>query len=398
MLDHAASPRETSSTRALCAIAVMIAVSIGAATVALPFRALALGAGPWLVGTIGGILMAAYAVGCMVLGPWVDHVRPRTALLVGNVVWAIVLVAMGMTTRLSVLLVLALVYGAVMVAIWPPLMGWVSYGHEGPALNRRLGRYNMSWSGGMVIGPFLGGVLFEKHYAVPFVAAGVLHGVTLLVALLVTTPQPDPTSAEPAMDVPPADPGPPPIVATFRTVARIGLVGSFIAMGVQRFQLPTLANDLQIREAVFGAVVLVLSLANVLCFAVLGRTHKWHYRLDWLLGVQVILAAAIGALVWARGPWALAAIAAVVGACVGLTYSSSLYYGVSGGRRRGRLMAIHEMLLSVGFVIGAIGGGFVSDVWGLRAAYPVSAALILVGVVAQVVAYRRLRPRRIAVV
>ena len=64
-----------------------------------------------------------------------------------------------------------------------------------------------------------------------------------------------------------------------------------------------------------------------------------------------------------------------------------ILYGVSGGVRRARRMAIHELVLSVGFVIGAFGGGWVTDHISLRAAYPICAGLLIAGMAAQAIVF-----------
>ena len=67
-----------------------------------------------------------------------------------------------------------------MALYWPFLMTWVSADYEGVPLNRHLGRYNGTWSGGATIGPLLGGWLFEVHAILPLMIAVVFVLLSLL--------------------------------------------------------------------------------------------------------------------------------------------------------------------------------------------------------------------------
>ena len=89
--------------------------------------------------------------------------------------------------------------------------------------------------------------------------------------------------------------------------------------------------------------------------------------------------------------WVLFVAAGIVGICEGFIYVSHLFYGVSGGKKRSGLMALHEFLLSTGFVIGSVGGGFISDSFGRYVPYWLGAGAILIGLIAQSAIWRKLR-------
>ncbi len=386
-------PKGGSSPALLYVIGFLADIGAGIVVLALPYAAKRLGAEVGVVGLVGGAYMGCYALGCLAGGAFIDRLRPRGVVLVGQWAQAAVALAIGLTDRQDVLIVLTGLYGALMVTIWPPVLSWLSHGYEGAPLNRRLAWFNVSWCSGLVIGPLIGGYLYEWNPFSPFVAAAVVLAVSGLLALLVTEPQPRPHRAHEQRPPLPAGFVPRPDAALFRFMARVSIVVCVAMAGMQRFQVPSLATSLGISVRTFGAIMLLMSLGNMACFVVLGRTHRWHYRASILWGAQVVLAVATASLVFARGPWLLAAVAVATGVSGGIAYSSSLYYGVSGGRRRGALAAIHEMLLSGGFVIGAIGSGALSQRFELQTPYPVSAAVLLLAVAVQVAAYGVFRTR-----
>lgn len=389
------SSRREGSAALLYVMGFLADVAVGIVMVALPYAGMRLGAGVGTVGLIGGVYMGGYGAGCLLGGPFIDRFRPRTALGLGQILQGCAALAMMAAGRRESLIVLVAAFGGLMVAVWPPMMSWLTHGHEGVSLNRRIGRFNVSWCSGLVVGPFIGGLLYDQvGPTAPFIAAAGVLGVSGLLTFFVTEPQPDVIrrrASGPETETPGL--APPPEAAAFRFMGRISVVVCTAITGMQRFQVPALAKTLEIGPSTFGAIMLALSLANMIGFMALGRTHRWHYRLSLLLGAEAVLAAATASLVFARSGWHLAAVAMVTGACASVAYSSSLYYGVSGGRRRGALTAIHEMLLAGGFMIGAIGSGALSQRFELRTPCLVGAAMLGCAVFVQVVVYTAARLR-----
>jgi len=367
--------------KATCAGMVMLLV---------PFEANRLGGGPTAIGGVGAIWTGSYMVGLLLFGGRVDRFDPRLLVRMGLSVIAAMMFIISAAPNLTVLFLANAVYGMTSGLFWPPIMGWISSGHEGPSLNRRLSLFNVSWSTGMMIGPLLGGWLYETYRVLPFYV-----GIAWLVAAIVIVTvirSPEPTSA-PGVEANGDDVDGVDVArnAVFRPMARIAHYLTYVIMGVFRFQLPSLAIFLGIRAKGFGPVQMSLSVAMALSFYLLGRSHRWHYRVSVFFAAQVLLILTVLALLMVGTWWQMALCMIVGGACVGVTYSSNLFYGVSGGVRRARRMAIHELLLSAGMVTGSYGAGWITEHIALRAAYPICAALLVVGMLAQVTVFVRRR-------
>ncbi len=370
----------------LYVIGFVVDVAAGIVVVALPYAARHLGAEVRAVGLVGGVYMGGYALGCLKLGALIDHFRPRGVLICGVIGQALLALGIGFAPGQGTLIACAAAFGVLMVAVWPPLMSWLSHACEGAVLNRRLSWFNVSWCSGLVVGPYIGGGLFELSPLAPFAAAAAILVLSALLTFLVTEPQPDALRHRRQQPLP-AGFVARPDAGVFRFMARVSVVVCTAMAGVQRFQVPLLAESLHIGPAAFGRIILTLSLGNMICFLALGRTQRWHYRASLLWGAQLVLAAAMGSLAFADSGWHLATVATVTGLAGGVAYSSSLYYGVSGGRRRAALAAIHEMLLSAGFMMGAIGGGELSQRYGLVSPYRFCALVLVGAVLIQVGAY-----------
>lgn len=354
----------------------------GMISLVCPFEVHRLGGSAAAMGAVGAILTATYVIGCLVFGPYADRMNPRDLVRWGLCLQAVAVLWMAFAQTLPVFFVAAGLYGVLTTLFWPPVMGWISTGYEGPSLNRRLSLFNLSWCAGMVVGPLAGGLMYEVHHALPFFAATLL--VVLAMAVVMRVRSRGSNEHPGGGGTPhPADDFDAERVALFRPLARVAHLLAYVAMGIFRYQLPSLAVHLGIRTGPVGVALMSLSIAMALTFYRLGRTHRWHYRMVPFFSAQIVLTGSVLSLLLVRTWWHMALCLIVGGVCVGVTYSSNLFYGVSGGRDRAKLMAIHELLLSCGFIVGALGGGWVTAHVAVRAAYPICAALLAAGMAVQ---------------
>ncbi|HUW84120.1 MAG TPA: MFS transporter [Phycisphaerae bacterium] len=370
------------------------ALAIALHITALPLLGLNIEDRPDLVGLIGAAGTATYALACWLLRPVLNRVNPRLSTVASTLTQAALVAAMSQTGSLYTLMALAAAAGLAMCFFWPPLMGWISADVEGRALNRRLGRFNLMWSTGLLAGPFPSAALFELANWLPFAVAA---GVLILVALLLLTLAPAPatrrsdTETKQGAPVVPTDAK----LVAFRYASWIGLFFGYAVTGMFRFQLPALFRHLQIRDAIFGAVMTVLTGAMALGFILLGRTEIWHYRRGLHAAAQVVIAAVVLSLLWAGQAAEIGLIVGVTGLCLGLLYSCSIFYSATASLgRTSSLMAVHEASLSSGVVFGCLIGGYATQYVSVRATYPICAVLLLVGLVIQQLLYRFTLPTR----
>jgi len=349
---------------------------------------------PDLVSLIGAAGTATYALACWLLRPVLNRVNPRVSTVISTLSQAALVAAMGQVGSLYTLIILAAGTGLAMSFFWPPLMGWLSSDVEGRALNRRLGRFNLMWSTGLLLGPFPSAALFELANWLPFaVAAGVLILVASLLLALAPTPATRRRNAETKQGAPvvPTDAR----LAAFRYASWIGLFFGYAITGMFRFQLPALFRHLQIRDAIFGAVMTALTAAMALGFILLGRTEIWHYRRRLHSAVQLVIAAVVLSLLWVGQAGEIGLIVGVTGLCLGLLYSCSIFYSATSSLgRTSSLMAVHEASLSSGVVFGCLIGGYATQYVSVRATYPICAVFLLVGLVIQQLLYRFTPPTR----
>jgi MFS family permease len=77
-----------------------------------------------------------------------------------------------------------------------------------------------------------------------------------------------------------------------------------------------------------------------------------------------------------------------------MSYSSSLFYGLSANDNRGANAGTHEMLVGSAFTFGPLLAGLVAQKVNLKAAFFLAAVVIAIGCAAQVCVAKMLNRRR----
>ncbi|TKJ36037.1 MAG: hypothetical protein CEE38_13610 [Planctomycetes bacterium B3_Pla] len=282
--------------------------------------------------------------------------------------------------------------GGAMSLFWPYLMTWVSADYEGAVLNRRLGTYNAMWSAAAIMGPLAGGMLVYRSTSAP-VAVGVASLAVCFCLLCLARDG----SAGTAASARPVDTAETcldrRLILRLRWMARIGLFCSWLCLGVSRSQFALLFTNMGFTETQFGMLVTTFGICNFLVLTGAGRFDFWHFKPVLLLGVQVAFALSLFLLIYGRTFWAFAASFVIMGAGFGFAYSSHLYYGATGSKKRSKQMAIHEATISLGVIVGSGAGGYLSRNMGIYWPYWFAVIVIAFGLTAQTALWVILRPK-----
>jgi MFS family permease len=386
--------------------AFLMAVAFGVVRVGQPESLKSMGGDDSASGVFGGAVQAGYLAGLFLLWPAASPLGVRTTATGAAAVLAIFFLSEAAVAERWAFLAIGAVQGAVTSLLWPSIMGWVASGVEGDALGRRLGRYNLSWSTGLVVGPVIGGALCGWVGVSSAMYAAAACSVAAVVALSAMRPPESAPATAPGPDAkePPAPAAPPPDAAAHFHAwsARLANLSIYVASGVTAWQFPALGRLLNVDPFVYGLIQTCSTAATAAGFAALGRSDFWRGNFGWLAGVQAVGIATLLSLWFAESAAHMAVAAAVVGLCQAATYSSAVFHGAAVAKRRGDAMAVHEIVLSVGYIIGSVGGGRLSEaaprLWpgaDLRMTYPAGAALMAV-LLAAFLALQLVRPRTAA--
>ena len=347
---------------------------------------------PAVVGIVSSIWSLAYFIGCFVFRPLTRLLLPRVSLLL-SVLFNTIVIALILAARsVAAVGVLNAFFGFGVSLFWPPIMGWLSTGLEGKRLGTALGRFNFSWSIGVVFSPLLAGILSEANSRYPMylgiVCFLLVSTITVVGSLIISRVRMD-RHREPAGSGRSAEDKSSPL----RFTAWIGLSGAYIIIGIFNVVFPIHGRTfLGLSESTIGSILLLRTIATALSFAILGRLSMWHHRRSPMILSQLLLALICLALALIEGVGVFILIFPFLGILAALSYSESVFHGVTGATHRARRMAVHESLLVAGLVLGSAGGSSLYQLGSAKIMFLVAGGIMVALAVAQlltVIAYKR---------
>ena len=171
-------------------------------------------------------------------------------------------------------------------------------------------------------------------------------------------------------------------------MTRLALVTGSLVIALFRTQFALLfTENLGFSKPQFGIVTTMFCLANFVGFYVTGKTKNWHHKLTPVIAAQLITAAAMLIIVFARSLLALYTAAILIGVSQSFIYSSHQFYCVSGKANRSGSMATHEILIAAGYTTGAIAGGYLAEYLTRYWPYGFALAAILIAIAIQVMVF-----------
>lgn len=338
-----------------------------------------------------GILAAAgpvtYCFGLIFLKRFSAALKPIHASLIASAGLAVIPALIVITSDIRSAFILYGIYGLFMSLFWPPIMGWISRGREQKELGRRMGQFNVAWSVGILLGPFLAGILSELRPAYAVFSAGIFAlGVTLLM-LLASHLLPDirqVPSRKSLNAVSAETDGSTPL----RYLTWAGLFTGYFVFGITMNIFPMYAQDyLMYPEGRIGMLLLFRGLAATGCFFLLAKTHYWHHNHTAIFGFQVltILTCLFG--INASGFVSLSIFMLLFGVCFAHLYTFAIFHGASGSIDREHRMALHEIILTLGVFFGSALGGMLYARIAYTLTMTAAAAIGTAGLLIQLVLY-----------
>lgn len=271
------------------------------------------------------------------------------------------------------------IFGLALSLFWPVVMGWISSGLEGRQLSRVLGWFNFSWSMGAILSPVAAGWLEDmgNSFALRGGSLMFLAAMCLIAAGIFLMPE-----LSRKTFIPPRQFafGKKNENGTFlRYPAWFSVFASFFLVGTIVTVVSLAAGDeLDITKKTVGILFMVRALTMSLILVVMGQTSWWHFR-----GNQMAVGALVGvfaavSLAFTRSTVMMGLIMLVVGVVISQSYTNSIFHGVSGVTDKTWRMAIHEMTINAGLILGSVSGGLVYGAFGITTAYLISAAVMLI--------------------
>ena len=372
-----------------------MAISLSVLWTAMPFILRNIGGTEEHVGYIWAANMLGYLLCLLLAASMLGHLSPRyttrisaavmlvaTLVMVAVVYFAIARNQLGSPMLIWMMIGAGTLAGAAMSLFWPFLMTWVSADYEGAVLNRRLGTYNGMWSAAAIIGPMIGGALVDMHSLGPITLAATCLAICFILLCLAH----DGSAGTAASASPVSGPQIPfdrSLLLRFKWMSRITLFCSWACLGVSRSQFALLFASMGFSATQFGVMVTLFGICNFLVLTGAGRFGFWHFKPALLLGVQAVLAMSMLLMIFGRSLWFFVPAFVIMGVGFGFAYSSHLYYGACGSKKRSTQMSIHEATISLGVIIGSGAGGYLVGQYGTYSPYWFAVIVLALGFVAQ---------------
>jgi predicted MFS family arabinose efflux permease len=148
----------------------------------------------------------------------------------------------------------------------------------------------------------------------------------------------------------------------------VGIFSSYAVYGVVVNILPLEIRDsLGYGEQTAGNLLLLRGIVTLAGFTLLARHSAWHFRRSWILAVQgITLILILAVLILPSRLEFLGVFILLFGILYAASYNNSIFHGSSGAVNRGRRMAIHEAVLTMGVASGSLGGGILYQQGGIN--------------------------------
>ena len=275
------------------------------------------------------------------------------------------------------------IYGFISAFYWSPLGSWLMGQLEGKELSRKTGIYNVCWSSGALIAPFLTGLLTARNPLYPLYVC--VAGTSVLVLLSIVAQY----FTEKVMAV---SSGPVETVKTSerQTVLRYpswyGLTAGWFAVGLLLNTFPLATRDnFGFSPETSGFLISMETVTSTLTMFLMGMTVVWQRKFSQLVGCHTLLMLLCLLMPLCRQPWMALLDMMGIGCTLGHIYTTSLFHGAVGSRNRTMRIALHESLLSAGCLIGGLISGYANDTFGFANSCIMVALLIFTAVVHDVI-------------
>ncbi|MFA6687999.1 MAG: MFS transporter [Sphaerochaetaceae bacterium] len=354
-----------------------------------------------MIGIAASVYTFTYLLFCMAGGGLCARMRPRHCIELSMAGMGISVAWFAVSGTIASAFVALALYGAFMSMLWPQVEGWFSRGKEGAQLNHVSSAFNFSWSFGAGLSPYIAGVLVERSTTLPlFSGICVFAAVFLLIAIA--------SAVEPGIRAVPSERahvGTAHVIdqsTPLRFLCWSGIVLVYTGLSVVQTIFPLYAQDVMgIPESTAGLLLLIRGVATCFTFVILGKTSRWQFKLSFIIVTQLLFGGACFAGSLLHGGDSMAAFVAygvfflAFGVLFAIAYTLSMFHGASGCVNRSRRMMIHEVLLTIGTIVGAIFGGAIYERFGFdRILYVIavlSCLLVLVELAAWLSGARRSR-------
>ena len=304
------------------------------------------------IGLASSIYPTLYFLGCIFMPKLLPSLKGKARILAANIGMAFTGLVLTFIKNEALIMTDLVFYGLFQSLLWTNMETWITGGKEGGELTSRLTLFNFSWSFSVGLATSFSGFVSEYSTRLSIWSGCVFF---LISALLVALSGRSYDSKKEKEEIVSEDHSSPLRFPSWAGVLLVYTGYSLVLTVFPQYAMDTLGYS----ESVTGNILLFRGISVTIAFLIMQKARVWQKGVGPILGSQAFFAILTFLMLFLRSVAAFAILFALYGFVFALSYDLSIFHGAEGAKDRHKRMVIHEVLLTLGTIIGRLVGGFV---------------------------------------
>ena len=304
------------------------------------------------IGLASSIYPTLYFLGCIFMPKLLPSLKGKARILAANIGMAFTGLVLTFIKNEALIMTDLVFYGLFQSLLWTNMETWITGGKEGGELTSRLTLFNFSWSFSVGLATSFSGFVSEYSTRLSIWSGCVFF---LISALLVALSGRSYDSKKEKEEIVSEDHSSPLRFPSWAGVLLVYTGYSLVLTVFPQYAMDTLGYS----ESVTGNILLFRGISVTIAFLIMQKVRVWQKGVGPILGSQAFSAILTFLMLFLRSVAAFAILFALYGFVFALSYDLSIFHGAEGAKDRHKRMVIHEVLLTLGTIIGSLVGGFV---------------------------------------
>ena len=304
------------------------------------------------IGLASSIYPTLYFLGCIFMPKFLPSLKGKARILAANIGMAFTGLVLTFIKNEALIMTDLVFYGLFQSLLWTNMETWITGGKEGGELTSRLTLFNFSWSFSVGLATSFSGFVSEYSTRLSIWSGCVFF---LISALLVALSGRSYDSKKEKEEIVSEDHSSPLRFPSWAGVLLVYTGYSLVLTVFPQYAMDTLGYS----ESVTGNILLFRGISVTIAFLIMEKARVWQKGVGPILGSQAFFAILTFLMLFLRSIAAFAILFALYGFVFALSYDLSIFHGAEGAKDRHKRMVIHEVLLTLGTIIGSLVGGFV---------------------------------------
>lgn len=304
------------------------------------------------IGLASSIYPTIYFLGCIFLPKVLPSLKGKTRILIAQIGMALTGIVLTALENEALIMVDLVFYGLFQSLLWTNMETWITGGKEGSELTGRLTLFNFSWSFSVGLATSFAGFISEFSTRLSIWSGCLMFIVASVIVLLSGKGHEEKEKSEDKIKEDHSSP--------LRFPSWVGVLLVYTGYSLVLTVFPQYALDyLGFSESVTGNILLSRGVCVTIAFLIMQKARGWQKGMAPIILSQLLFALLTLSMLFVSSIPSFAVLFALYGAVFALSYNLSIFHGAEGAVDRHKRMVIHEVLLTVGTIIGSLFGGFV---------------------------------------